>query len=75
MTGGRTLNLVNGFLLGVEGDVEGWRVCPGDLEQQVVSDVSEGSSEAVLIGVQLVWKGNDTGCVQRYVQAVKQTPY
>ncbi|KAK4495895.1 hypothetical protein PRZ48_013163 [Zasmidium cellare] len=58
VTGGRTLTLEKGFLLGVEGDVEGWRVCPGDLQQEV-----------------LVWKGNDTGCVQRYVQAVKQAPY
>ncbi|KAF2165706.1 hypothetical protein M409DRAFT_23996 [Zasmidium cellare ATCC 36951] len=57
VTGGRTLSLENGFLLGVEGDVEGWRVCPGDLEQQV-----------------LVWKGNDTGCVQRLPTPTNSEP-
>lgn len=56
--GGRTLGLKDGYLLGVEGDVEGWRVCPGDLGQQVV-----------------VWQGNATGCVKRYLQAVEKAPY
>ena len=31
------LGLVDGFLLSVGGDSEGWRVCEGDLGQQVVS--------------------------------------
>lgn len=33
--GGSALELKDGYLLGVEGDIDGWRVCPGDLMQQV----------------------------------------
>ena len=31
------LGLVDGYLLSVSGESEGWKVCDGDLGQQVVS--------------------------------------
>lgn len=37
---GGNLGLEDGFLLSVGGEVEGWRVCEGDLGQQVVSAYS-----------------------------------
>jgi hypothetical protein len=44
------LGLVDGYLLSVGGEVEGWRICEGDLGQQVVSACSfyfSGGSQRV----------------------------
>jgi len=56
--GSGNLSLKDGYLLAVGGDIEGWTVCEGDLEESVI-----------------YWKGNDSTCEKRYIQAVKDAPY
>ncbi|KAF2814213.1 uncharacterized protein BDZ99DRAFT_379703 [Mytilinidion resinicola] len=53
------LALVGGYLLAVDGAVEGWEVCVEELGQSVVS----------------LWKSGDATCNATYIQAVTTPPY
>lgn len=72
------LGLADGFLLTVGGQSEGWKICEGDLGQQVVSSRS-GSlvirTIADTLFLQVAWKSNDSTCTDTYVQAAKNAPY